>query len=552
MESISRVGGRLRIGADWVAGTGAAWTSRGPADDQAVWAGRFASHSQIRDAIGAAAAAFPIWSESSLEHRISVCKRFSEVVALARDELASLIARETGKPLWEANTEVGTVIAKIANSIDAILARRWTTTERIGELLAVTRFRPHGVLLVLGPFNLPAHLPGSHIVPALLAGNTLVFKPSELTPAVGQWLVEAWEEAGLPAGALNLIHGSREEAECAIADSRLAGVLFTGSRRAGEGIHRGFAGQPHKVLALEMGGNNPLVVHECSNLDAVALTIIQSAFITSGQRCTCARRLILTDRSKPEKLIARLVELIPKIRVGLPFDQSQPFMGPLIHADAATRMLEVQAKLEANGARILVSMRQGESRGMDSASEQTRSISSILPISPIAPISPIGKLADHSDPTHQARVIPRAFAASCGALLSPGLVDATGVELADEEYFGPLLTIHRAADFDSAIALANATRYGLAAGLISEKVEHFHYFLHRARAGVINWNRQTTGASGRLPFGGVGASGNHCPSGFFAADYCSYPVASLESHALDESLKGVSGLEEVMRACSLK
>ncbi len=495
------VPGLQKIGSCWLPGDGSDWASTSFADDRQVWTGRFASSSQVQQAISAAQDAFPKWCETALQDRMNVCRNFAEVVTGRREELTALIARETGKPLWEADLEVGTVIGKINNSIDALLARRWTTTEQQGDYLAVTRFRPHGIMLVLGPFNLPAHLPGSHIVPAILAGNTIVFKPSELTPGVGQWLVQAWQRANLPDGVINLVHGDASIAQAAVADDRVAGVLFTGSRRAGESLHRAFAGKPHKVLALEMGGNNPLVVHKLQDLDLAIITVIHSAFITSGQRCTCARRLILTEQAQPDRFILRLKELVGKIRVGYPLDHPQPFMGPVIRQQQAERMLAAQEKLRQAGASVVLNME---------------------------------LLSSHS------------------SLLSPGLIDVTGLPLEDDEHFGPLLSIQRARTFDDAIELANRTEYGLAVGLITERVDDFHYFLHRVRAGVANWNRQSTGASGRLPFGGIGASGNHQPSGFFAADYCSYPVASLESHELSEARKLMPGLDEVGQACSWK
>ena len=458
-----------------------------------VWQGQWASPEQTEQALQAADNYFGTWAETPLEERIALCKNFAQVIDQRKPELAALIAHETGKPLWEADTEVAAVISKVGNSIDAILKRRWTTTEPSGELLGVTRYRPHGTLLVLGPFNLPAHLPGAHIVPALLAGNTVVFKPSELAAATGQMLVQSWQQAGLPPQALQLVHGAAEVAQAAAADRRVAGVLFTGSRRVGVSLHRLLAGQPEKLLALEMGGNNPLVVHGTSNLPGAALTIILSAFITSGQRCTCARRLIVSGRAAYQQVVELLQSLLPKIRCGLPFDEPQPFMGPLISPAAAESLLAAEQQLLARGGQALVAMQPSE---------------------------------------------------RCRALLSPGLISAEAIdELEDCEHFGPLLLAQPAEDLDEAIQLANQTRFGLSAGFVGDSVDDFHYFLHRVRAGIINWNRQTTGASGKLPFGGVGFSGNHQPSGFFAADYCSYPVASLESHTLTETHQGVPGLD---------
>jgi succinylglutamic semialdehyde dehydrogenase len=473
--------GKLLIGGNWLDGGGCEWFSRGPLEDTELWRGRWADAGQVDAAVAAACQALPAWNARGLEERAALVRGFAVQLEQQRAELADLIARESGKPLWEAATEVGTAIAKVANSIDAILERRWTKTEPAGELTAVTRYRPHGVMAVLGPFNLPAHLPGAHIIPALLAGNTVVFKPSELTPAVGQWLARAWEQAGLPPGVVNLLHGQAEVAQQLAAHDDVAGVLFTGSYRVGCALHKLLAGRPEKVLALEMGGNNPLIVHRIEHFEPALLTILESAYITSGQRCTCARRLIVTEAAGPERLLPALQAAVARIRVGLPLDHPQPYMGPLIRPVAAERILAAQTGLLERGARPLV-------------------------------------LAARD---------PRA-----AALVTPGLLDATDCQLDDEEYFGPLLLIERTSDLPAAVELANQTRFGLAAAILSGYREDFEYASQHLRAGLINWNRQTTGANGRLPFGGIGASGNHAPSGYFAADYCSYPVASLESERL--------------------
>lgn len=482
------------IDGQWVDGAGSNFQRHTPAEDAVVCAGRQADAGQVAAAIAASRAAFAKWSETSIDHRMGIAKHFAELVTSQKEELAQLISTEVGKPLWESRTEAAAVAGKVANSIDAILKRRWTTTEPSGAYVAVTRYRPHGVMLVLGPFNLPAHLPGAHIVPALLAGNTVVFKPSELAPAVGQWLVRTWQAAGLPQGVLNLIQGGPQVAASAVANDDVAGVLFTGSHRVGVLLHQAMAGKPHKVLALEMGGNNPLVIHRCSDIRRAAITVLHSAYITSGQRCTCARRLIVVGADNYHRMLHTLSEMLPKVRVGQAFDQLQPFMGSLIHSQAAQQMLAAQNKLFNDGAEAII---------------------------------PMQRIGNHP------------------ALLGPGLIKVDQAKTDDCEHFGPLLLARAADDLDHAIELANDTKFGLSAGFLSDSVDDFHYFLHRIHAGVVNWNRQTTGASGRLPFGGVGASGNHWPSGFFAADYCSFPIASLESHELNEADQPLPGLEQV-------
>jgi succinylglutamic semialdehyde dehydrogenase len=393
--------------------------------------------------------------------------------------LVDRLCLETGKPRWEARQEVETMIGKVANSLEAYKERSAEAVSDQGAFTAVRRHRPHGVVAVLGPFNLPGHLPHSHIVPALLAGNTVVYKPSEFTPAVGEMTTDLWAQAGLPKGVLNLVQGGRNTGVSLSSHPDLDGLYFTGSYGAGLALHKLFADKPGKILALEMGGNNPLVIWDCADAEAAAHLTVQSAYITSGQRCVCARRLILPEGPEGDRYLASLQALIPRLRVGAPTETPEPFLGPVISAPAADRLLASQATLLAAGAKALVPVER-------------------LPKGP--------------------------------AFLSPGLLDVTSVSnLPDEEYFGPLLQVLRVKDFDRAIAEANKTRYGLAAGLVSDKRELWEKFSRRIRAGVVNWNRQTTGASGKLPFGGVGDSGNHRPSAYTAADYVAYPVASLEA-----------------------
>jgi succinylglutamic semialdehyde dehydrogenase len=255
--------------------------------------------------------------------------------------------------------------------------------------------------------------------------------------------------------------------------------LFTGSHRAGLALSRIFAESPGKILALELGGNNPLVVWEPKDVAATAELIVQSAYLTSGQRCVCARRLIVLEGESGDAVINALMERIRGVTAGAYTDEPEPFMGPLIHAAAAESLLAAQDRILAAGAEALVPME--------------RSLRS-------------------------------------RALLTPGLLNVTKVtSRPDDEFFGPLLQVIHVPDFDAAMVEANATRFGLAAGLISGDPDLWRRFLGEVRAGIVNWNRPLTGASGKLPFGGVGESGNHRPSAWNAVDYCQYPVASLES-----------------------
>lgn len=471
------------IGGQWAQGQGAQLISTSPCDESVVWTGNESATSQVVDAFAAARAAFGPWWDQPVENRIAICEKYAAIVAERRDELAELIAREIGKPLWESKTEAGAVSGKVAVSIDAMKTRRGGDSFEMGAAKAVTRFKPHGVLAVLGPFNFPAHLPNGHIVPALLAGNTIVFKPSDLTPAVGAWMAERWQEAGLPDGVLNLVQGGRDVGIAISQQEQLDGLLFTGSSAAGVALNKTLAAHPEKILALEMGGNNPLVIHQAEDLDAAAYLTIQSAYISAGQRCTCARRLIVVEDENTQAYLDRLVEMIGKVRYGFWNDDPEPFLGTVISAQQGQRVMGSFAELVDAGGKALVTSKQ-----------------------------------------HR----------NCDALISPGLIDATEIaNRGDDEVFGPILNVIRVDSLDAAIAEANNTAYGLSAGLISSNKDSYQQFIHQIRAGIVNWNRQTTGASGKLPFGGCGLSGNHRPAGYYAADYCSFPVASLEAEQLE-------------------
>jgi succinylglutamic semialdehyde dehydrogenase len=484
--------GRHWIGGEWWEGVGAPLVSTDPATGEVVWEGRAATQAEVDAGVMAARGALEGWADGSVERRVAVLEAFAERVKAERDPLAELISWETGKPLWEALEEVGVIVGKVALSIGAGRERRSAAEFELNGATAAVRYKPHGVVAVFGPFNFPGHLPNGHIVPALLAGNTVVFKPSEMTPAVAQRMAELWQAAGLPPGVMNLVHGGRDTGAALAAHGGVDGLFFTGSVAAGVTINAACASQPQKILALEMGGNNPLVAWDVADGDAAAYAIIQSAFITAGQRCSCARRLIVPADGSADSLLGRLCGLTRDLLVGDFRQKPEPFMGPLISERAAARLLESNRDFVRRGATELVEMRpSGPSR----------------------------------------------------AMLRPGILDVTAVpNRPDEELFGPLLQVIRVPDFDAAVREANNTRFGLAAGLLSDDRALYERFHRRVRAGVVNWNRPTTGASGRLPFGGVGLSGNHRPSGYFAADYCSYPVASLEIATLSLPPKPLPGI----------
>jgi succinylglutamic semialdehyde dehydrogenase len=445
-----------------------------PATGETIWSG------EVGDAaaeVAAARAAYPEWAGHSLSYRSEALRRFANIVRKRDKDFATLISRETGKPFWETQTEVAAVINKVDISITAYAERtpKRTIEAAMGNKVSV-RHKPHGVLAVLGPYNFPAHLPNGHIVPALIAGNAVVFKPSEKTPATGEFLVQCYRDAGIPEGVIRLLQGGPDEGRALAGNADIDGLLFTGSARAGQALHKQFAETPQKILALELGGNNPLIVWHPKDIDATATIVVQSAYLSAGQRCTCARRLIVED-GQEGPLIEAVAKMIDRIIVDSPFADPQPFMGPIIDNDTAHHLQEQWMGLMMKG----------------------------------------GKAIRRLERPYDDR-----------PYLTPGLIDVTDAsDIPDEEIFGPVLQIIRVKDFDAAIEAANATRFGLAASLLGGTHDQYEKFWSHTKAGVINWNKPTNGAPSTAPFGGVGMSGNHRPSAFYAADYCAYPVTSV-------------------------
>ena len=458
-------------------------SSHEPATGDEIWSGTVGDPAAE---VAAARAALAEWAGHSVAYRFEALRRFANVVRKKEKEFATLIARETGKPFWESQTEVAAVVGKVEISINAYAERtpKRTSEAAMGAKVSV-RHKPHGVLAVLGPYNFPAHLPNGHIVPALIAGNTVVFKPSEKTPATGEFLVRCYHEAGIPEGAIRLLIGGPDEGKSLAGQAGIDGLLFTGSVRAGQALHKQFADTPQKILALELGGNNPLVVWQPKDLDAAATIVVQSAYLSAGQRCTAARRLIVED-GKEAALVEAIAKMIDRIMIGEPFAKPQPFMGPVIDNASADQLQEQWKVLVKKGGK---------------------------------PIREL-KRPDKDRP-----------------FLAPALIDVTGAkDVPDVEIFGPVLQLIRVKDFEAAIAEANNTRFGLAASLVGGSPEMFEHFWGEVRAGVINWNKPTTGAPSNAPFGGVGLSGNHRPSAFYAADYCAYPVTSVQANNARETI----------------
>ena len=446
-----------------------------PATGAQAWSGTVGD---VEQAVAQARRAWPGWAAQPLSNRIELMRRFANELRKAAEALATMIARETGKPMWEAMAEVESAVGRIELTARAY-AERCAQRKHDNALQGIiaVRHKPLGVMAVLGPASQPALAPVSRIVPALMSGNAVVFKPSEKTPGSGEILIQCFHRAGVPATVAQLLVGRGEEGQALALHDGVDGVLFTGSAAVGIALRRKLAARPDKLVALELGGNNPLVVWDTPKLGEAAVLIVQSAFAGGGQRCTSARRVIIR-----EALFAPVIDavkaLAERIICGAPFDDPAPFMGPMIDDRAADGLTDSFLYLLSNGGRAIkhmVRLREG------------------LPF------------------------------------VSPAIIDVTAVaERPDVELFGPLLQVVRVDDFDAAIAEANNTRFGLAAGLIGGTPQEYNRFWANVRAGIVTWNRPTSADLAGVPLGGVGLSGNHHPGGAYAVDHCAHPVASAE------------------------
>ena len=457
---------------------GDAITTRDPAKPaDVVWAGS-PVEAHAEEAVAAARRALPAWSALSLDARRAHLERWREACVKHAPRLAAAIAREIGKVKWEAELEAKIVAEKVTITLeDRVLARVAGFEVAAGPgKTGVCTFKPHGVMAVLGPYNFPAHLPNGHIVPALLLGNTVVFKPSEKGASVGQLLAELAHEAGFPRGVFNVVQGGGAIASRLSTHPEVDGVLFTGSFPVGRRILEANLDTPGRLIALEMGGSNPAVVTAKADLRRAAIECVRAAFATTGQRCTCTRRIIV-EESIADRFVPMVCKLASTLMIAAPDDGVPAFMGPLVTAGARDAVLGAQARL-ARAGRLLL----------------------------------------------EATPLSRE-----GFFLSPGAVEVGRFERRadEEEIFGPFVQFARAADLDDAIHQANATNFGLAASLFSSDESEWLAFFHGVRAGCLNRNTGTAGASSKLPFGGLGRSGNHRPAGAFAVDAVAYPVATM-------------------------
>lgn len=440
------------------------------------------SHQHIDAAVESAKTAFPKWAQLSRDERSKYLLRLKDVFDSMKEEMALAICRDTGKPKWEALTEAAALTGKIDITIQ--YSSKLVADEHVANALpgveGVIRYKPRGVMSVIGPFNFPAHLPNGHIIPALYMGNTVVFKPSEQTPFVGQMMAKCFEKAEFPPGVFNLVQGDGESGRRLIAHEHVDGILFTGSYEVGLKIKQETMTHYWKILALEMGGKNATVVWDDADMDKAISETLTGAFLSAGQRCSGTSRVILHDKIADE-FTDRFYEAAKKLTIG--HWSENTFMGPLINASAVEKYIRFQEIAKRENCESLMR----------------------------------GKQLDLKHKGHY--VTP-----------SINLVQKFDLKSVYQksEIFGPNVAIYRSSDFDQTLNIVNSTGYGLVMALFSKSKELYEKALFEAKVGLLNWNRTTNGASSKLPFGGMGKSGNDRSSAHFAIQYCSVPVASLE------------------------
>lgn len=472
--------------------------SRSPADVSESLGIHPFSREQVDRAVAAARIAFPGWRRAGDAARRALLKKYQERLRANAAEIIDTIAREIGKPRWEAKTEVDAMIGKVDLCLGDGAA--WTADRRIEDLPGEIRFRPHGVIAVVGPFNFPGHLPNGQILPALLLGNSVVFKPSDKGACSGAWIARCLEEAGVPPGVFNLVQGDARVAERVVSHEDVDGILFTGSVAVGKRIVAANAERIDRLIALELGGKNASIVLDDCDLERAVRQLAFAAFATAGQRCTATSRVIVT-RGIADRLSERLAEAAAKIVVGYPLEDGV-FMGPVIS--------------EASRRSVLAAQQAARDAGFE-------------------PLAPGGEIE---------------VSARRGWYLRPAVHRAPSLEVAARardtyigcEIFGPDLAIVPVSDLDEAIAVANDTPYGLSAAVYTSSPVAFEEAADRLRVGVLHWNRSTAGASGKLPFGGIKDSGNHRPAGILAGMACAYPLAVLLPPRSDEPLPSWPGL----------
>lgn len=462
------------------------WISKSPADFSDEM-GKFQyAYSSVNEAVDSAKRAFSGWRRKAVGERAELLRKYQAALKKREEELTEAIAREVGKPLWEAKTELSAMLNKVDITLGESM--KLVADYEIAQIMENTqgscRYRPLGVMAVIGPFNFPGHLPNGHIVPALITGNTVVFKPSEKASLIGQIMAQCFHEAGFPAGVFNLLQGEKEVGRRLCVHEGVDGILFTGSYEVGTRIKQDTLQQNWKLLALEMGGKNPAIVWEDADLDIAVHETLVGAFVTAGQRCSATSRIIVHEKIL-DRFLSRFHERAKAFSIGHPLEN--PFMGPLIEQGSVDRYMKFIGIAGREGGELVM---RGKSLELGSRGN---------------------------------------YVAPSICYFKDSSVDGARKSIFQQtELFAPGVAIMGSSNLQHATELANATQYGLVASVFCRDKQVYEKLWDGLEMGLINWNKSTVGASSRLPFGGLKKSGNHFPTAVTATQYCTAPVASLE------------------------
>ncbi|HEV3257158.1 MAG TPA: aldehyde dehydrogenase family protein [Gemmataceae bacterium] len=489
--------GHNLVAGRWIAPAGGSFESRNPAHlDEVVGVFPRSPAEVANQAVAAAREAFPAWRRTSRIYRAQLFDNLAQLVKRDADQLAQLMARECGKVLGECKAEVieGLHMIQYVFGTGRMPTGEIVASE-IADKDAFMRRKPWGVVAVITPWNFPFAVPLWMLAPALLEGNTAVFKPSEDTPAIGQRLVELFEEAGFPAGTINLVHGAAETGEALVRNPGVNVVLFTGSYEVGRRIQQLSADLHDRIVACEMGSKSAVIVCADARLDLAVTCGILSAFKTSGQRCVSGSRILVADKIF-DQFADKFVDTARRLRIGEPLDASN-FTGPLIHEGAVDKVERYNDLARREGARVLLN------GGRLTGGEWERGCY----------LTPFVYRMEHNS---RARCLR-------------------------EEVFGPHLALVPFRTNDDAVRIYNDTDYGLSLAVITEDYRAMRLFRDECEYGMGYVNLPCIGAEVHLPFGGVKKSGNGHPSAAGLVETVTHKTAWTVNHGLE--VKMAQGLD---------
>ena len=413
------------------------------------------------------------WARLSLKNRVKKLLPLKQILKEKMRALSRTVSRETGKPLWESEGEVQALIGKTDFVLGEALKR--IKTQNLHRAQGRIRFKSRGLFVLIGPFNFPLHLPFGQILPALASGNSVLFKPSEKTPASGQRLTECFHKLKLPPGVFQMIQGGAKISEKLCQHKEGDGVLFTGSFETGQKIKESLVKDYSKILALEMGGYNSSLIWDYKDKQHVLRETLKGCFYSAGQRCSSSSQILLHKKIANE-FIQDFVHSAQKIQIA--HWSKNPFMGSLIDSSAVRRFFAFQREIKKQGGEILLEGKKLKSQK--------------------------------------------------GYYVSPGIYKMNfdkSSSLGKKETFTPQVIFYESEDLDKALEIINHSGYGLVLSLFTEDKKVREECFLRARVGILHYNLSSIGASGLLPFGGLGKSGNDRPAGAFAIDSCVIPLA---------------------------